>query len=91
MVGPPVKDGNSLKQVPDDKVYVIDQKASPPMSSTAARVTVGKQPSGVLSVRGTDVKVIDTIDMGDIVSHVAFTPDGTRVACLPTRRRWRRA
>ena len=30
----------------------------------------------VLAVKGTDVKVIDTIDMSDIVSHVAFTPDG---------------
>src|SRR5216683_762515 len=30
----------------------------------------------VLAVKGTDVKVIDTIDMGDIVSHVTFTPDG---------------
>jgi DNA-binding beta-propeller fold protein YncE len=32
----------------------------------------------VLSVKGADVKVIDTIDMGDIVSHVAFSPDGKR-------------
>jgi len=32
----------------------------------------------VLSVKGTDVKVIDTVDMGDIVSHVVFTPDGKR-------------
>jgi len=30
----------------------------------------------VLAVKGTDLKVIDTIDMGDIVSHVTFTPDG---------------
>ena len=30
----------------------------------------------VLSVKGTDVKVIDTIDMGGIVSHAVFTPDG---------------
>ena len=33
---------------------------------------------GVLAVKGTDVKLIDTIDMGDIVSHVVFTPDGKR-------------
>lgn len=32
----------------------------------------------VLSVNGIDVKVTDTIDMGDIVSHVVFTPDGKR-------------
>jgi WD40 repeat protein len=30
----------------------------------------------VLSVKGTDVKVIDTIDLGGIVSHAVFTPDG---------------
>src|SRR4029450_3236452 len=32
----------------------------------------------VLSVKGTDVKVIDTIDMGGIVAHAVFTPDGKR-------------
>ena len=32
----------------------------------------------VLSVKGTEVKLIDTVDMGDVVSAVAFTPDGKR-------------
>jgi DNA-binding beta-propeller fold protein YncE len=40
-----VKDGDALKQVPDDKLYVIDLKASPP--KLAATLTVGKQPSGL--------------------------------------------
>jgi DNA-binding beta-propeller fold protein YncE len=40
-----VKDGDKLKQVPDDKIYVIDLKAKPP--KLAATVTVGKQPSGL--------------------------------------------
>ena len=40
-----VKDGEALKQVPDNKVYVIDLKASPP--KLAATITVGKQPSGL--------------------------------------------
>src|SRR5258708_2421010 len=40
-----VKDGDALKQVPDNKVYVIDLKSSPP--KLAATVTVGKQPSGL--------------------------------------------
>src|ERR1700737_4437915 len=82
-----VKDGDKLKQVPDDKVYVIDLKATPP--KLAGTVTVGKQPSGlsfnpagnlalvanrgdksigVLSVKGSEVKVLDTADVGDIVS-----------------------
>jgi DNA-binding beta-propeller fold protein YncE len=32
----------------------------------------------VLSIKGTDVKVIDTVAMGDEVSQVVFTPDGKR-------------
>jgi DNA-binding beta-propeller fold protein YncE len=39
------KDGDALKQVPDNKLYVIDLKASPP--KLAATLTVGKQPSGL--------------------------------------------
>lgn len=39
------KDGDALKQVPDNKVYVIDLKANPP--KLAATLTVGKQPSGL--------------------------------------------
>jgi DNA-binding beta-propeller fold protein YncE len=40
-----IKDGDALKQVPDNKVYVIDLKSSPP--KLAATVSVGKQPSGL--------------------------------------------
>jgi DNA-binding beta-propeller fold protein YncE len=40
-----IKDGDALKQVPDNKVYVIDLKSSPP--KLAATVNVGKQPSGL--------------------------------------------
>jgi DNA-binding beta-propeller fold protein YncE len=40
-----VKDGNALKTVPDDKIYVIDLKANPP--KLAATITGGKQPSGL--------------------------------------------
>lgn len=39
------KDGDTLKQVLDNKVYVIDLKASPP--KLVATVTAGKQPSGL--------------------------------------------
>jgi DNA-binding beta-propeller fold protein YncE len=39
------KEGETLKQSPDNKVYVIDLKANPPR--LAATVTVGKQPSGL--------------------------------------------
>jgi DNA-binding beta-propeller fold protein YncE len=91
------KEGESLKQVPDDKVHIIDLKANPPKH--AGSIAVGKQPSGlsinpagnlalvanredksiaVLSIKGTEVKLIDTVPMGDVVSHVVFTPDGKR-------------
>jgi DNA-binding beta-propeller fold protein YncE len=40
-----IKEGDALKQVPDDKLYVIDLKASPP--KLADTLTIGKQPSGV--------------------------------------------
>jgi DNA-binding beta-propeller fold protein YncE len=40
-----VKDGDALKQVPDNKIYVIDMKATPP--KLAATITGGKQPSGL--------------------------------------------
>jgi DNA-binding beta-propeller fold protein YncE len=39
------KDGDTLKQVPDKKIYVIDLKANPP--KLAATVTGVAQPSGV--------------------------------------------
>ena len=39
------KDGDTLKQVPDNKIYVIDLKSSPP--KLAATLTGGKQPSGL--------------------------------------------
>jgi DNA-binding beta-propeller fold protein YncE len=40
-----IKDGEALKQVPDNKIFVIDLKASPP--KLAATITGGKQPSGL--------------------------------------------
>jgi DNA-binding beta-propeller fold protein YncE len=40
-----VKDGDALKQVPDNKLYVIDLTSNPP--KLASTVTVGKQPSGL--------------------------------------------
>jgi DNA-binding beta-propeller fold protein YncE len=40
-----IKEGDTLKQVPDNKIYVIDLKAEPP--KLAATITGGKQPSGL--------------------------------------------
>ena len=40
-----VKDGDALKQVPSNQIFVIDMKANPP--KLAATITGGKQPSGL--------------------------------------------
>jgi DNA-binding beta-propeller fold protein YncE len=40
-----IKEGDALKQVADNKIYVIDLKADPP--KLAATITGGKQPSGL--------------------------------------------
>jgi DNA-binding beta-propeller fold protein YncE len=40
-----IKDGDTLKQVPDNKIYVIDLKANPPQ--LVSTITGGKQPSGL--------------------------------------------
>jgi DNA-binding beta-propeller fold protein YncE len=40
-----VKDGESLKLVPDDKIHVIDLKANPP--KLVETISAGKQPSGL--------------------------------------------
>ena len=98
------KDGDTLRQEPDSKVYVIDLKANPPRVVTS--LTTGKQPSGLdispsgdqalvanrgdgtvtlLSIRGTDVAIADTVTLGspaDQVAHVAFTPDGGRALAV---------
>ena len=96
-----VQEGAAWKPVPDNKLYVIDLKASPP--KLLATVQVGKQASGlsinargdlalvanredksisVLSIRGDEVKLVDTVPMGDSVAHVVFTPDGKRALAV---------
>jgi DNA-binding beta-propeller fold protein YncE len=40
-----IKEGESLKQVPDNKIYVIDLKANPP--KLVNTIAAGKQPSGL--------------------------------------------
>jgi DNA-binding beta-propeller fold protein YncE len=100
----PEPEGSGWKNVPDDKVFVIDLKANPP--KIISTVNAGKQPSGmaisakgdlalvanrasgsvsVLSIKGKDVKVVDTVEIGaagDQVSAVAITPDGKRALAV---------
>src|SRR6266404_6300081 len=96
----PIAQGWAHRLDPDNKVFLIDLKASPP--KVIGTINVGKQPSGlaispkgdlalvanradgtisVLSIRGKDVLVVDTVTVGagaDQVSAVAITPDGKR-------------
>jgi DNA-binding beta-propeller fold protein YncE len=99
-----IKDADTLKQVPDNKVYVIDLKANPPRVVTS--LIVGKQPSGLdispqgdqalvanrgdgtvslLSIKGTEVTVLDTATLGspaDQIAHATFAPDGRRALAV---------
>ena len=100
----PVTQGWVRRLDPDNKVFLIDLKASPP--KVIGTINVGKQPSGlaistkgdlalvanradgtisVLSIRGKDVLVVDTVTVGtgtDMVSAVAITPDGKRALAV---------
>jgi WD40 repeat protein len=49
-----------------------------PLGDLALVANSAEKSISVLAVKGTDVNVVDTIDMDDIVSHVTFTPDGKR-------------
>ncbi len=51
-----VKDGDNLKNVPDNKVFVIDLTASPP--AVIATVQTGKQPSGMAINRAGNLALV---------------------------------
>jgi len=74
-----VKDGEGWKGVPDNKIYVIDLTASPPVQ--IATVEAGKQPSGMAINRaGTLALVANRAD--DTVSVLAI--DGKNVKPVGT-------
>jgi len=73
------KEGETLKQVPDNKIYVIDLKASPP--KLADTITGGKQPSG-LSI-SPDGKMALVANRGDNSISV-LSVDGTDVKITDT-------
>jgi len=74
-----IKDGESLKQVPDDKVHVIDLKANPPKA--IGTVTVGKQPSGLsINPAGTLALVANREDKSISVLSIK----GTEVKLIDT-------
>lgn len=69
-----VKDGDALKQVPDNKIYVIDIRANPP--KLADTITGGKQPSGLSF--SPDGKMAMVANRGDNTISV-LSVDGTNV------------
>jgi len=73
------KDGETLKQTPDNKIYVIDMKASPP--KLAATLTGGKQPSGLSF--SPDGKMALVANRGDNSVSV-LSVDGTDVKVTDT-------
>jgi DNA-binding beta-propeller fold protein YncE len=73
------KEGEALKQIPDNKVYVIDLKANPPKA--IATLTVGKQPSG-LSI-SPDGKLALVANRGDN-SIAVLSIKGTEVKLIDT-------
>jgi DNA-binding beta-propeller fold protein YncE len=74
-----IKDGDALKQVPDNKIFVIDLKASPP--KLAATITGGKQPSGLSF--SPDGKMALVANRGDNTISV-LSVDGTDVRITDT-------
>jgi len=74
-----VKDGESWKGVPDNKIYVIDLTASPPVQ--IATVEAGKQPSGMaINLAGTLALVANRAD--DTVSVLSI--EGKNVKLVDT-------
>ena len=74
-----VKEGDTLKLVPDNKLHVIDMRANPP--KLAGTVSTGKQPSGLdISPDGKMALVAHRAD----TSVGVFSIDGTDVKLVDT-------
>jgi DNA-binding beta-propeller fold protein YncE len=74
-----VKEGDALKQLPTDKIWVIDLKANPP--KLAATVTGAKQPSGLsISPKGDLALVANRADKSISVLSIK----GTEVKVVDT-------
>jgi len=81
-----VKEGDALKQVPDNKIYVIDLKANPP--KLAATVTAGKQPSG-LSISPSGKMALVANRGGNSISVLSINGTDVKVTdtvAMPERR-----
>ena len=79
-----VKDGDALKAVPDNKVYVIDLTASPP--AMIATVQTGKQPSGMAINRAGNLALV----ANRAENSVSVLSISGRTSASSVRWRWRR-
>jgi DNA-binding beta-propeller fold protein YncE len=79
-----VKDGDALKSVPDNKLFVIDLTASPP--AVIATIQTGKQPSGMAINRAGNLALVANRADNSVsvlsISGIAVTVVGT-VALAP--------
>ena len=74
-----IKDGDALKQVPDNKIYVIDLKSNP--AKIIDTITAGKQPSGLsINRAGTLALVANRADKSITVLSI----EGTTVKATDT-------
>jgi DNA-binding beta-propeller fold protein YncE len=74
-----INEGDALKQVPDDKIYVIDLKANP--AKVIDTITGGKQPSGLsINAAGTLALVANRADKSISVLSI----DGNAVKLTDT-------
>jgi len=62
-----VKDGDNLKNVPDNKVFVIDLTTSPP--AVIATIQTGKQPSGMAINRAGNLALVANRGWGSNQQH----------------------
>jgi len=74
-----VKEGDALKQVPDNKLYVIDLKAKPP--KLADTLTLGQQPSG-LSINPAGTIALVANRLGKSIAVLSIK--GTEVKLIDT-------
>jgi DNA-binding beta-propeller fold protein YncE len=78
-----VKDGNKLKNVPDNKLYVIDLTASPP--KVISTLQLGKQPSGMAINRQGNLALVtnradNTVSVLSIAGKTVSVVDTVAVA-----------
>jgi DNA-binding beta-propeller fold protein YncE len=68
------KEGDEWKQVPDNKLYVIDLTTSPP--AHIATVDVGKQPSGLSINKAGNLALVANRADNSLPEGLVWSPDG---------------